>query len=939
MKDLATQQPTQRYADDPAYTEDVRHLALPQRRNSGPDSARRKSCSILDNKIFVRDHDTHNKRNEMHSTLSSRRSAAGGGGGGNYVYDKKSQSRGHEKKYVRNFRSEDSTSSDDSSGYDRRGQSLDRSMQQKKTLCFQREKESSQSRRMEKMYQRKAFSKENLLMDAGPHNFAPHDYYVHDNYPNESLRLSRSKDRYNKHSSSSTLPLGERMYSSLHRGEAQSFEQLDRPKSKENISKFQIGKRFLKGEIGIKSFNYYLLKEGLKSTKKSGSGSAKRYNAPHGFSKSEENIYEEVYFTEKKTPKKAKAISNYPDCELCIQECMNKNCDICKASEQKHELAVGKPQSVGLMKPKTPLDEMRSFNENVLENATSTSVAQAQAAANVLQYQSYNPNNPGVYKVETTPVAFTSDYNPIEEIYSTQKYAPQHMTVAQKISSSSSDSLQHHKYMKPSAATMKNNNNYYDCSGNEMAYSSGGNHHHGSGGSAAGNQLKPQIYKTDSKASILSEMSIKSENSTNRYYKPAEMSDSSMGDSLFSYPSQRRYYGSAESCRIAYDCRRCSFDGEKCSFSDNCRYECRNCDCSSSYFSSDFDDGPFSRKGSARISNTSQMSYYDDTHTIDSKTTRYAEDFMKHLNNVKKSCNVPAMVINQGSNTPQTERSQKVKSYMNSLPKMSNEPSTLPKALKSHDTINGEFRIRSQPGTLEQQQQQQPQPQPQPQNAKKLSSGSSKSGGSSSSSKSESTNKGGSCKSTGTIPKSNVAKCNKNLIDEPTVYQSMSTTTGGVGGSNKIDTDANVVEQKNSNLIDGSASANELCTEDCDSCRKVAEISAEPKTVSADNVNDDDGNADVITDEVFEADRRTECEPTKMSKKSVSTHTTLSSPNTCDLRPAHLSINISNKFRSMNLNKCSSFRHLPFDTPLTTAQMFHNSRRESWRAPREPNSK
>lgn len=858
LKDLATQQPTQRYADDPAYTEDVRHLALPQRRNSGPDSSRRKSCSMLDNKIFDREHNNHNKRHEMHSTVSIRRSTADGGP--NYGYDKKSQSRSHDKKYVRNFRSEDSTSSDDSSGYDRRGQSLDRSIykHQRKTLCFQREKESSQNRRIEKMYQRKAFSKENLLTESSPHEFAPYDYYVHDNYANESQRLSRSKDRYNTHSSSSTLPLGERKYSSLNRGEAHSFEQLDRPKSKENISKFQIGKRFLKGEIGIKSFNYYLLKEGLKTTKKSGgasNGGTKRYNTPHGISKSEENIYEEVYFTEKKTPRKKAPLSNYPDCELCIQECMNKNCDICKASEQKHELAAGK-HSVGLMKPKTPLDEMRSFNENALETSNSTSVAQA--AANVLQYQSYNPNNPGVYKVETTPVAFTSDYNPIEGIYGTQKYAPQHMTVAQKISSSSSDSLQHQKYLK--SATMKNNNNnFYDCSGNEIAYSAGGgNHlHSGGGGNTGGNQFKPQIYKTDSKASILSEMSIKSENSTNRYYKPAEMSDSSMGDSLFSYPSQRRYYGSAESCRFGgYDCRRCSFDGDKCSFSDNCRYECRNCDCSSSYFSSDFDDGTFSRKGSARITSTSQISYYDDSHTIDSKTTRYAEDFMKHLKNVKKSCNIPApAAVNHGSNTPQTERSRKVKSYMNTLSKLSNESSPLPKAQQSYDD---EFRVKSVAAAVEQQLQ--------PQITKKLSSGSAKSGGSSSSSKSDATNnKSGTCKSTGTIPKSNVAKCNINIIDEPTAYQSTPANAGG--GANKIDTDTRPVEHKNLNLIVGSAST-EPCNDD--SCRKSIEISTESKVASVDNVNDDGGNLDVITDDVFEVDSRTDYEPTKTNQKSVS---------------------------------------------------------------------
>lgn len=138
------------------------------------------------------------------------------------------------------------------------------------------------------------------------------------------------------------------------------------------------------------------------------------------------------------------------------------------------------------------------------------------------------------------------------------------------------------------------------------------------------------------------------------------MSDSSMGDSMFSYSQQRRYFGSAESCRFDYECRRCSFDGEKCSFSDNCRYECRNCDCSSSYFSSDFDDGNFSRKSSARMSNNSQVSYYDDT--IDTKTSRYAEDFMKHVTNVKKSSIYPTMPLpHTNTGNGNSERTQKGK--------------------------------------------------------------------------------------------------------------------------------------------------------------------------------------------------------------------------------------------------------------------------------------
>lgn len=597
------------------------------RRNSGPDTVRRKSCSLLDTKIFERD---TGKYNTMHILPRKKQTS-----NSNYKYDTKAN-------IIKHFRSEDSTSSDDSS-YGRRGQSLDRSIykQQRKMLCFQREKES-QNRRLDKVYHRKAFSKENLLTKSprSMNEFA-NDCYDDENYTNESNRLMHTKERPNQ--LSSMLSLNEKKYSSLAHSEAHSFEQLDQHKTKE-MSKFQIGKRFLRGEIGIKSFNYYLLKESLKTSSKKSSSTAKfrSASANQTFSKSEENIYEEIFFTDKKSKSKmnkskTSLTGGYPDCELCIAECTNKNCEICKASEHRKD-SMNRLLQVQSIKVKTPLgdnnrcsigsmDKLRSSDShesigNIIQTGQQTST---QAAAAVLQYQSYNPNNPGVYKIETTPVAFTSDYNPIEDIYKAQKQHigfAAHKAAAQKISSSSSDSLHQNHQKYSTKPTMKAT--YYGCS-NEIIYNQ--------------QMLRPQIYKTDSKASILSEMSIKSENSNNRFYKQAEMSDSSMGDSMFSYPAQRRYYGSAESCRFSYDCQPC-IDGEKCSFSDNCRYECRNCDCSSSYFSSDFDDGNFSRKSSARISNTSRISNYnDDLHHIDSKTSRYAEDFMKHLNNVKKSCN------------------------------------------------------------------------------------------------------------------------------------------------------------------------------------------------------------------------------------------------------------------------------------------------------------
>lgn len=730
LKDLTTTQQPTRYADDPAYTEDVRHLALPMRRNSGgPDSTRRKSCSLLDSKIFDRDAD---KYSTMHTMPSKKMS------GGNYKYDIKQKSIIVDAKHVKNFRSEDSTSSDDDSSYIRRGQSLDRNIykqQKKQMLCFQREKES-QNRRLDKTYHRKAFSKENLLIKSprSANEFIS-DFYDDENYPNESQRLSRTKDRSKQQS---MLSLNDRKYSSLLRSEAHSFEQLDRQKSKE-MSKFQIGKRFLRGEIGIKSFNYYLLKESLKSSKKSTLKFRSASANNQAMSKSEENIYEEVFFTDKKTPRTNKNTSNainnslasYPDCELCIAECTNKNCDICKASELRKDV-VAKTLQAQTVKAKTPNDENRAITmSEKLRSSDShesiTNIIQT-TTPNVLQYQSYNPKNPGVYKMETTPVAFTSDYNPIEEIYKAQKYAPIHKVVTHKISSSSSDSLHHQKYTKPSM----NKANYYDV--NDQIY---------------GQQLRPQIYKTDSKASILSEMSIKSENSTNRYYKQAEMSDSSMGDSMFSYPAQRRYYGSAESCRFSYDCQPC-YDGDKCSFSDNCRYECRNCDCSSSYFSSDFDDGNFSRKSSTRMSNNSQISNYnDDMHAIDSKTSRYAEDFMKHLNNVKKSCNYQQSL----STANQITTNQTNQPIYNA--------STIPRDAQNTSAIGNDYGTITKQKIVSSKIKESTVDAEMP--SKKSSSGASSKNSSSSSSKSDGNfNKTAVNVSTGTIPKSN--KSNDNSI-------------------------------------------------------------------------------------------------------------------------------------------------------------------------------
>lgn len=178
---------------------------------------------------------------------------------------------------------------------------------------------------------------------------------------------------------------------------------------------------------------------------------------------------------------------------------------------------------------------------------------------------------------------------------------------------------------------------------------------------------------------------------------PGEISDSSLGDSIFSYQllqqqqkqqqqynqqhlfqhdehkqhQQRRYFGSTESCRYidipptSPHCRRCSLDSggvgigcstkhqttittpgkeesakDKCGYSDTCRYDCKNCDCSSSYFSSDFDELYYNNRGEERGVDDAGRNYYNDTQRqqrMDLKQNKYAQDFFKHVNDVKRS--------------------------------------------------------------------------------------------------------------------------------------------------------------------------------------------------------------------------------------------------------------------------------------------------------------
>lgn len=659
----------EKFVDDPAYTEDVRHLAFPLRRNSGPESGkfRNRSLTTCSDDYFL-SHERVKGRKKIwnRSTIDRLETYTG-----KDKIDLKQMSKTNTRTGRRTKRIEYSSSDDDvPPSKDFRGRSLDRCevKYHRKTLCFSRDaRNSSESDDLKSNHPLKTDNSAYTNLQKRP---------LKASNPNliENTPVSQAIRPHKYHTDYDNYFLGQQ--------QQRSTEPTANVKRKE-LSKFQIGKRFLKGEIGIKSFNYYLLKEGLKGTvipqftTTTTTSSSKKNIEKQKFiantlmtSKSEENIYEEVYFTECKAPHpQRKSLTNlYSNCKICNMQCKNRDCDICRANkhqqqqqqqqlqqqQQQPQPQQPQPTYAHTNKLKTSMGQQPNFD--LITNSDGSQSMSSPIGPSVLQFQSYNPNNPGIYKIESTPVAFTSDYNPIialqcieqkqqtvqstmSQHYHSDQYSKQpiynsvqtlnlnyqtigHNDVARTKSSSSSDSMRIQK-MQPN---MTSSTEFYECPKN---------YPHPQTAQYAGVEPrvmeKGRIQKTDSRASILSDASFRSENS----HRPnrGEISDSSIGDSLFSYPAQKRYYGSTESCRFGFECRRCSLDGDKCSFSDNCRYECRNCDCSSSYFSSDFDDtNHYSRKN-----NKCGQIYGHCEPNSETKASNYAKDFIKHLANVKQT--------------------------------------------------------------------------------------------------------------------------------------------------------------------------------------------------------------------------------------------------------------------------------------------------------------
>ncbi|KAI9577341.1 hypothetical protein GQX74_015196 [Glossina fuscipes] len=853
-KDRSLSSVRDRIYDDPAYTDDISHLANPMRRSS------------------------------FASTNLINEATSGVGGG--------SSSLGKRSKLTKEFlkiAQEDlgrlvfSSSDDDLQPVaavrsSDRGRSLERGRMKKEST---KEHKSSRS---EKLTTKRNLSLDNKLHDS-QHSENVDELISENPAPSSLTRHNLSKQRTDDSCNGSrqrpqeSLPDQDDLFSTRSSKGKDSATTAERDTSTaasvssvntSSTTKMQMGRRFLKGEIGIKSFNYYLLKEGLKSSKKfvekqrnnlqmnATNGGANNLNittvstSPTNVvtssistlnnknklqTRSEENIYEEIFFKDAplsdddenqnlpnsqqtinpnllQTPSDTVSHSGnlindsivYADCELCMQQCNRQECDYCYRAERANNAGNSSSQlqfqqqtfNLSSLKANQVGNNYQSQTSMIINNSSairSTANETHVTTAPILEFQSYNPNNPGVYKIETTPVAITGDYNPILQFqqqpssnisaqhyqnqYSTsnnstatttpsenqqqhrQKHHQHHLQQQQQFytinhqqqqntygtpvnttfwsqngqvrqrnnhqtssynlnnlssvgghlsmqrmntkSSSSSDSLQYYHQQQQQQQQKFNtltqlDVNHYAASRGEVSTAStpylytqpmyplmyaasgrlGGSQILLDTNSSAAYDAPTGIYKTDSRASILSEYSLSRSSDTyyasqryggaglTRHFPHTQMTNTHFGDSLLSSyatSAQRRYFGSAESCRFAFDCRRCSFENVpvstntstvrngKCPYSENCHFDCRNCDCSSNYFSSDFDElysgGGIPRKtAKGTLPSTGgqpppALDDYEENAANERKQSlkqnKYAQDFFKHVSDVKRS--------------------------------------------------------------------------------------------------------------------------------------------------------------------------------------------------------------------------------------------------------------------------------------------------------------
>ncbi|XP_034483748.1 GATA zinc finger domain-containing protein 10-like, partial [Drosophila innubila] len=344
-----------RIYDDPAYTEDISHLANPLRRSSisGKSSGDYKlssepiptsSSSLGKRSQLTKDFLKYavNKPLKANNNNSSNSNNIIGAAGMDYDFES-SSSDNEPPEPIKD------------GSISRRVLSLERSLA---AASEKHEKKTSTQR--ESTQKRSSKQKRNLSLDNSRKGAQS----------KQSYELSETRSRKERNNRKQYLETEQQddLYSV--RSSAQNSAAT---MPVESATKLPIGRRFLRGEIGIKSFNYYLLKEGLKSNKKldkqrsagdapSSNGKGNKSNSNNSnmkklHTRSEENIYEEIFF--KELPVKQESSLSigaaaaattvvvdeeqqqqqqqqqqqclpdagvYADCELCMQQCSKENC-------------------------------------------------------------------------------------------------------------------------------------------------------------------------------------------------------------------------------------------------------------------------------------------------------------------------------------------------------------------------------------------------------------------------------------------------------------------------------------------------------------------------------------------------------------------------------------------------------------------------------------
>lgn len=543
-------------SDDPAYTQDVRHLAFPLRRNSGPE---KNNANYFEN--------TGTDKNKRMSKI---------------------RKRPETKSNLNIVQSSSNENIDNEGSHSGRGRSLDRFWVQRNIMnhgLHQSNHEENKSQSKLNM---------NKLLDE--------EFLKSPKQNKKSCKQTYSKERAKDFSDSVTSDDTVEFY--------RSNPKISNKPANQSITAntLQIGKRFLKGEIGIKSFNYYLLKEGLKSSKKTFS---KQTSEPISRkSNSEENLYEEIHYKEKlNSPvfnqgspissniRYQSQILQSSICNTCNENCSMGTCYHCQ-SRSVNEMYFN-------LKNNSKNDLQNSKNSTMPLNYQKSTANQRE---NVLQFQSYNPNNPGIYKLETTPVTFTSEYNPIQHIsnifpkYPSSDNSKSNIPKSKpNISSSSNDSI-HLKYksnFKPNSSTQNK----------QM--------------SNAGLLENRNLSTFNCKAQSINELS------RNRNYY-GEISDSSLGESLNSYPF--RGMDVDNSSDYYYDHHyQPNSESEPCNLSDNCQYGCTNGEFSSNYFSSECDESYLKRPNDPYY----ELQKY--SAALKTHPSKYAENFMQRIANIKQN--------------------------------------------------------------------------------------------------------------------------------------------------------------------------------------------------------------------------------------------------------------------------------------------------------------